>query len=118
MVDQVTSLRKRSVYCSIVASGDGMERNLLATDSSLSTDSLLFVTPEALVRSRWRYSIDDPEVSQRIVAIVVDEAHCVSKWQVTLMHVISIHFSNKCEMLFIMILYMYTNCVVNSFFPV
>jgi len=55
MVDQVTSLRSRGVQCSIVTSSGGIEKELHATASSLSSDSLLFCTPEALVRSKWRH---------------------------------------------------------------
>ena len=81
MVDQVTSLRLRSVKCSIVTSSSGgIDSDLLATEGSLVSDSLLFCTPEALVRSKWRNSIENTTVSKRIVALVIDEAHCVSKW--------------------------------------
>ena len=80
MIDQVKSLRSRDVKCSIVTSSSGIDKDLLATDSSLCEDSLLFCTPEALVRSKWRFAIDVPKVSSRIVALVIDEAHCVSKW--------------------------------------
>ena len=78
MVDQVTSLKKESVYCSVVTSSDGIDKDFLATDRSLP-----FYAPEALVQSKWRYCIDDAEVSQGMLALVVDEAHCVSRWQVT-----------------------------------
>ena len=80
MIDQVKSLRRRGVSCSIVTSSGGIEEELIATDSSLLNDSLFFCTPEALVRSKWRYAIEDKKVSERIVALIVDEAHCVSKW--------------------------------------
>ena len=79
MIDQVKSLRRRGVSCSIVTSSGGIEEELIATDSSLLNDSLFFCTPEALVRSKWRYTIKDKKVSERIVALI-DEAHCVSKW--------------------------------------
>lgn len=80
MIDQVKSLRSRGVKCSVITSSSDVEKDLLATHSSLSSDSLLFCTPEALVRSKWRDAIGDPVVSGRIVALVIDEAHCVSKW--------------------------------------
>ena len=57
IIDQVKSLRKRRVSCSIVTSSGGIEE-LIATDSSLLSDSL-FSTPEALVRSKWRHIIED-----------------------------------------------------------
>ena len=54
MIDQLKSLRNRGVKCSIVTSGSSVEKDLLATPDSLSSDSLLFCTSEALVRSKWR----------------------------------------------------------------
>lgn len=80
MVDQVKNLRSRGVECSIITSSGGIDKDLIGTESSLCNDSLLFCTPESLVRSRWRHSLDNSEVSERIVALVIDEAHCVSKW--------------------------------------
>ena len=60
-------------------SQSGVE-NLLAADVNLRNDKLLFCSPEVLARVRWREAIDDPAVSSRIVAVAVDEAHCISKW--------------------------------------
>ena len=80
MKDQVKTLRKKGICCSIVTSSGGIEKEMLATDSSLLSDSMLFCTPEALVRSKWRHAIEDSKVSERIVALIIDEAHCVSKW--------------------------------------
>ena len=72
MVDQVTSLRKRGVNCSVVTSSDGrIDKNFLASDLNLSIDSILCCTPEALLRSKWRHSIYDPKVSKQIAAFVV-----------------------------------------------
>ena len=59
MVDQVTSLRKRSVNCSIVTSSGGIDKDLLTTDDSLLTDSTLLYT-----RS---YAIKDAKVSQIVL---------------------------------------------------
>ena len=58
MVDQVKSLRSRGVKCSILTSsscGD-IDKDLIGTEGNLSTDSLLFCTPESLIRSKWRHS--------------------------------------------------------------
>ena len=68
---------------SIISSGTGIvavAQELLATDSSLQHYSLLFCAPESLMKSRLRESLENLLVSSRMVAIIVDEAHCVSKW--------------------------------------
>ena len=57
MIDQVKRLRKKGVSYSIVPSSGDIEKELLATESSLSSDSLPFCIPEGLVRSKWRYVI-------------------------------------------------------------
>ena len=57
-----------------------MKQDLLATEDNLGKCSSLFCLPEALLGSRWREAIEKPVISDRIVAVVVDEAHCVSKW--------------------------------------
>ena len=80
MVDQVLSLRRRGVDAAIITSGGGVSKDLLATDDNMGKYSLLFCAPEALVGSKWRETVEKPVISERIVAVVVDEAHCVSKW--------------------------------------
>ena len=80
MVDQIHSLRSKGVKCSLITSSSNLGKPLLATESSLTTDSLLFCAPEALVLPKWRDVLEKPTVSERIVAVVIDEAHCVSKW--------------------------------------
>ena len=80
MVDQVLSLRRRGVDAAIITSGGGVNKDLLATEDDIGKCSLLFCAPEALVGSKWREAVEKPVISERIVAVVVDEAHCVSKW--------------------------------------
>ena len=74
MVDQVLSLRRRGVDASIISYGVGVKMIWA------SAVCMLFCAPEALVGSRWRQAIEKPVISDRIVAVVVDEAHCVPKW--------------------------------------
>ena len=85
MVDQVTSLRRRFVRAAIMSSGSKVDKDLLATEDDLRKCSLLFCAPEVIDVSKWRETIAEPEFSSRVVAVVVDEAHCVSKWYI--MHV-------------------------------
>ena len=80
MVDQIRSLRRRKVRAAIITSGGGVEKALLATEEDLAKCSHLYCAPEALVRSKWREVLEKPVISDRIVAVVVDEAHCVSQW--------------------------------------
>jgi len=82
MMDQVQSLRRRSVYAAIMSSKSSVEE-FLVTDEDWSK-CLLFCAPEALGVSKWREAITQREFSLRVVTVVVDEAHCVSKWYVTL----------------------------------
>ena len=81
MIDQVLSLRRRDVRSAIITSvTGGVDKGLLATDGDLTSCSLLYCTPEALVGTKWREILESAALSSRIVAIAVDEAHCVSKW--------------------------------------
>ena len=80
MIDQVESLRARGVKASIITSGSDIAPSLVATKSALSSDNLLFCTAEALALLKWRDALENETVGKRIVAVVVDEAHCVSKW--------------------------------------
>ena len=85
MEDQVSGLKKRGVKASIITSTNStsVTKENISTSKSLATDSLFFCAPEALVTSKWR-DILGSSFSDRIVAVVVDEAHCVSKWYVLL----------------------------------
>ena len=84
MIDQVASLRKRGVAVAILSSHDVSDKRFLATSKGLETPglfSLLFVSPEAVIGdTRWRESLMTYPLSERVVALVVDEAHCISKW--------------------------------------
>ena len=80
MIDQVASLKAMGASASIATSGGSVPKAFLATEEDLVNCSLLYCAPEVLVCSRWRDALEKPTISERIVAVVVDEAHCVSKW--------------------------------------
>ncbi len=83
MVDQVRSLRAKDVNAVIMSSGGREGRvaaDLLATEDNLTRASLVFCSPEALVQDKWRDILEKPGLSERVCAVIVDEAHCVSKW--------------------------------------
>ena len=83
MVDQVQSLRRRSVRAAIMSSGSKVDKEFLATEDDLRYGRLLFCAPEAIDVSKWRDILAKSEFSSKVVAVAVDEAHCVSKWYVT-----------------------------------
>lgn len=82
MADQVRNLRDRGVKAVVVSSSsrDGISKEFLATESTLASASIIFCSPEALVLAKWRDALEKPDVSDRICAVAVDEAHCISKW--------------------------------------
>jgi len=83
MVDQVASLRSRGVSAAIMSGHKGVDRSLLASDRDVEAGkfSLLFGAPEAIIGSeKWRELLLRPPLSRQVVAVAIDEAHCVSKW--------------------------------------
>ena len=79
MVDQVTDLKMHGIDSTIISGSDRIERSHLTTAQRLEGDCLLSTVPEAMFGHKWRDCIEKPDISNRIVATVVDEAHCVSK---------------------------------------
>ena len=58
-----------------------VDKELLAT-GSLGRFRLLYSAPEAIFGSdsTWRQLLVCPPLSDTVVAVAVDEAHCVFKW--------------------------------------
>ncbi len=83
MVDQVKSLGN-GVEAVVISSSSRdssvFEKEFIATDKNLRTVSFIFSSPEALSHTKWREVLEKPPVSSRVCAVVIDEAHCVSKW--------------------------------------
>ena len=82
MVDHVPSLMARGVSAAIMSSQQDIDKHCqwLASNQSLNKNSLLFAAPEAVVgEQKWKKLFQAPLHSQ-IVAVAVDEAHCVSKY--------------------------------------
>ena len=83
MADQVDCLRRRGARAAMLSSRcASIDKSFLATENDLRMCSFLFASPEALITSKWRETMDCRQVAERIVAVVIDEAHCVSKWLV------------------------------------
>lgn len=84
MVDQVRTLRRRNIEAVVISSSSQdntlVDREFRATESSVAKASLIFSSPESLLQRKWREVLENPLVSSRVCALVIDEAHCVSKW--------------------------------------
>ena len=80
MEDQICGLKKKGVKASIMTSSRAIRKENVTTDKGLVEDRLFFCAPEALVMLKRRDAFEQSGFSDRIVAVVVDEAHCVSKW--------------------------------------
>ena len=41
---------------------------------------LVYITPESLMSRKWRQMLCTSLYTQRLKAVVIDEAHCIDKW--------------------------------------
>ena len=83
MVDQVSSLQSRGVSAAIFSGNAGVDQKLVASDKDVCAGKyrLLFTAPEAIVgSSKWKQLLLETPLRNQVVALVVDEAHCVYKW--------------------------------------
>lgn len=83
MVDQVTRLRATGVGSAILSGNSGVEKSLVAAEKDIKAGAfaILFSAPEALICSdRWRDIFIEEPLCNQIVALAVDEVHCVYKW--------------------------------------
>ena len=78
MNDQVQSLTDRgitAIMCSGISECE-LSRSLISEGKY----RIVFVTPEILFDRSWSDVFRSPTLNERLVAFIVDEAHCVKKW--------------------------------------
>lgn len=77
MIDQVRAMTERNISAVYAGEAEGE----VETDICSGKYQLVFMSPEALLTDdRWRDMLQSLVYQERLVAIVVDEAHCVKKW--------------------------------------
>ena len=78
MKDQVTALSSRGLAVGCVTQESSDEEKAKVRSGQYQ---LVLFSPEALLSvRRWREMLQSEMYSSRIVAFIVDEAHCVKKW--------------------------------------
>ena len=77
MQDQVASLQGKGFKASLCVTRGNDD----TCELDPSTPSFIFASPEALLGvNRWRKVILSDKFRENILALVIDEAHCVVKW--------------------------------------
>ena len=82
MIDQVSSLLSRGISAAILSGNSGVEKKYLANEGEIMTGRyrLLYSCSDAIVVSeRWKQLLLEPPLSDTVVTVAVDEAHCVYK---------------------------------------
>ena len=83
MIDQVSDLKSRGVQAAILSGNRDVDPKFIATESHVQEGNFshLYSCPEAIVSAdRWRQMLLKTPPSEQVVAVVIDEAHCVYKW--------------------------------------
>ena len=77
MKDQVASLEKKGLNAiAIVVDGTDDNTSVVRGDFQY-----IFTTPEILLRSKnWNNVFQSPTFLEKLVGVIIDEAHCVKKW--------------------------------------
>ena len=81
MKDQVASFEKRGISAALVTSDCDTESEKMKTGVVEGRYPLVFISPEQLIgRERFRSMCQNECYLEKLVALVIDEAHCVKKW--------------------------------------
>ena len=81
MTDQVNAMTKRGWRAGYVSGNTDSDSLDMKRKVQQGAFQLVFFTPEALLSGlKWRQLLTTRDYKSGIVAIVVDEAHCVPKW--------------------------------------
>jgi ATP-dependent DNA helicase RecQ len=81
MQDQVSQLQRRGIAAACLHRGlESGERRTLRQRLREQRLNLLYLAPERLQLESTRALLDDIQAAGRLVALAVDEAHCISAW--------------------------------------
>ena len=78
MKDQVMSLGRKGLKAISVLGNEDEETKELTVSGEYR---FIFTTPEVLLTNKkWVDVFQSPSLSERLVGVIIDEAHCVKKW--------------------------------------
>ena len=78
MLDQTQIFNAKGIEAIYV--GDELDAKSMDSVKS-GKDTLVFISPEAIIGGcMWREMLRSQIYQENLVAVVVDEAHCVEKW--------------------------------------
>ena len=79
MKDQVRAMTQRDVRAVYV--GEVREGGEVYIEICEGKYQLIFMSPEALLTDiKWRDMLQSPTFTENLIALVINEAHCVKKW--------------------------------------
>ena len=82
MLEQRNKFTMQGVSCEFV--GELLQDVESMTNVRKGLVQLLFISPESLLSNpRWREMLLLPVYQEKVVALMVDEAHCIAMWCVT-----------------------------------
>ncbi len=71
------------VSAGVLSGNNTVDKRFLASEAQVKSGHfrLLYSCPEAIVgNDRWKQLLLEPHLCNTVVAVAVDEAHCVFKW--------------------------------------
>ena len=84
MEDQVMALQRRGIAAACLHAGlDPARRQQALEQLRDATLRLLYIAPERLQGGQTRLMLERHATEGRLVALAVDEAHCISAWGMT-----------------------------------
>ena len=78
MKDQVQNFSEKGLRAGCVTKESSSDEKKIAKEGGFQ---LVFFSPEAIVSTHtWRTVIQSKKYQENVVALVIDEAHCIHKW--------------------------------------
>ena len=78
MEDQVASYSAKGIKAAFIDYESDVDKKAAVSEGAYQ---LVLFSPEGLISNRrWRHMLREQPYASRLVALVIDEAHCVKKW--------------------------------------